>query len=115
MNYVDTYGDEIEWRNKLARQGITFGSRHAGAMPWETFQSDLINDRAEDALISEDDLLEIIEKEYPDLTAALVVLIANAIAYGGCGPEELRRGAAKLDAEELRYIIRRDVEDGSIS
>ena len=42
------YGDEIEWRNKLARQGITFGARHAGAMPWETFQSDLVNDRVAD-------------------------------------------------------------------
>ena len=109
------YGDEITWRNHLARQGITFGARHAGAMPWETFQSDLVNDRVEDALISEDDLLEVLEKEYPDLPGALVVLIANAIAYGGCGPEELRREAAKMAAEELRAIIRPYVEDGVIS
>lgn len=109
------YGDEVEWSNRLARQGIMLGARHAGAMPWETFQSDLIDDRAEDALISEDDLLEILEKEYPDLPAALVVLIANAIAYGGCGPEELRREAAKLASEELRPTIRRYVEGGSIS
>ena len=109
------YGDEITWRNHLARQGITFGARHAGAMPWETFQSDLVNDRVEDALISEDDLLEVLEKEYPDLPGALVVLIANAIAYGGCGPEELRREAAKMAAEKLRAIIRPYVEDGVIS
>ena len=110
-----TYGDEVEWRNRLARQGVTFGSRHAGAMPWETFQSDLVDDRVEDALISEDDLFAVLGKEYPDLPAALVVLIANAIAYGGCGPEELRREAAELAAEELRAIIRPYVEDGVIS
>ena len=110
-----SYGDEVDWRNKLARQGTTFGARHAGAMPWETFQSDLVDDRLEDALVSEDDLLEVLEKEYPELPGALVVLIANSIAYGGCGPEELRREAAKMAAEELRAIIRPYVEDGVIS
>ena len=106
------YGDGIDWRNKLARQGITLGTRHAGAMPWETFQSDLVNDRVEDALINEADLLAVLEKEYPELPGALVVLVANAVAYDGCGPEELRREAAKRAAEELRYNIRRHLKDG---
>ena len=74
MNYGENYGDEIEWRNKLARQGITFGARHSGAMPWETFQSDLVDDRVADALISEDDLMAVLEKEYPELPGALVAL-----------------------------------------
>ena len=69
MNYVDTYGDEIEWRNKLARQGVTFGTRHAGAMPGETFQSDLVNDRVADALISEDDLMAVLEKSIQNFRA----------------------------------------------
>lgn len=106
------YGDEIEWRNRLARQGITFGSRHAGAMPWETFQSDLVNDRVADALISEDDLMAVLEREYPELPGALVVLLANAIGYGGAGPEEVRREAAKLAAEALEPVVRRAVEGG---
>ena len=109
------YGDEVEWRNSLARQGIMLGARHAGAMPWETFQSDLVNDRVEDALISEIDLLQVLETEYPELPAPLVSLIVDAIIHDGCGPEELRREAAKLAAEELRAIIRPYVEDGVIS
>ena len=112
MNYVDTYGDEIEWRNKLARQGVTFGTRHAGAMPGETFQSDLVNDRVADALISEDDLMAVLEKEYPELPSALVVLLANVIAYDGAGPEEMRSEAAKLAAEALEPVVRRAVEGG---
>ena len=106
------YGDEITWRNHLARQGITFGARHAGAIPWETFQSDLVDDRVEDALVSEDDLLEVLEKEYPELPGSLVVMIANAIAYGGTGPEEVRREAAKMATAALRPVVRRAVEGG---
>ena len=106
------YGDEIEWRNRLALQGITFGARHAGAMPWQTFQSDLVDDRVADALISEDDLIQVLEKEYPELPGVLVVLLANAIGYGGTGPEEVRREAAKLAAEALEPAVRRAVEGG---
>ena len=112
MNYGENYGDEIEWRNHLARQGITFGARHAGAMPWETFQSDLVADRVADALISEDDLIQVLEYEYPELPGALMVLLANAIAYGGDTHEEVRREAAKLAAEALEPVVRRAVEGG---
>ena len=115
MNYGDSYGDEIEWRAHLARQGVTFGTRHTGAIPWETFQSDLVDDRVEDALISEIDLLQVLETEYPELPAPLVSLIVDAIIHDGCGPEEIRREAAKRAAEELRYIIRRHLKDGRIS
>ena len=106
------YGDEVEWRNRLARQGITFGARHSGAMPWETFQSDLVNDRVADALITEVDIFAVLENEYPELPSALVILIANAIVYGGAGPEEVRREAAKLAAEALEPVVRRAVEEG---
>ena len=112
MNYGENYGDEIEWRNSLARKGITFGARHPGAMPGETFQSDLVNDRVADALISEDDLIQVLEREYPELPGALVVLLANVIAYDGAGPEEIRSEAAKLAAEALEPVVRRAVEGG---
>ena len=109
-----SYGDEIEWRNRLARQGVTVGDRHAGAMPWQTFTSDLVSDFVADALLSEDALLTVIEREYPELPGALVVLLANAIGYGGDGPEEVRREAAKLAAEALETVVRRMVEEGGL-
>ena len=112
MNDDENYGDEIEWRNRLARQGITFGARHSGAMPWETFQSDLVDDRVANVLISEDDLIQVLEFEYPELPSALVVLLANVIAYDGAGPEEMRSEAAKLAAEALEPVVRRAVEGG---
>ena len=111
-NYGDAYGDEIAWRHHLARQGITFGARHAGAMPWQTFTSDLVADRVADALISEDALLAVLEREYPELPGALAVLLANAIGHGGDGPVEVRREAAKLAAEALEPVVRRAVEGG---